>query len=322
MMVVNATHPSVAFLLRNTTGATWLISQPLTANGPPPYNGGATEVDTWAGEDSVSIYNLVQVNLVQFQPVLTFTGASSTFSSGTLERVNVWDPGGLYAGLVYLNTARIGAAVNVVESVAQRQLLFEGVQSAANFNTSENSTLLGGVLGCPVSPLSSSTSFSLRCAFLGGTISNAAGGFQSQIAGALLDDDVVVGAALRGSSLGTGAIGTLYVDTLSSLWVQGPANLNPFATGSGSNIIYGPGTLNAFGRVTYPSGAGAAAAAFKITTLQINSQTLACKAQPGAGGITTTCNLSLNAALLDTNAGATSGCTFLPAGGSFCNFGP
>lgn len=60
---------------------------------------------------------------------------------------------------------------------------------------------------------------------------------------------------------------------------------------------------------------------FLTTGLTLNGQTLACKAQPSTG-ITTACDLTLNAALLDTNAGATSGCTFIGGGASFCNFGP
>jgi hypothetical protein len=83
------------------------------------------------------------------------------------------------------------------------------------------------------------------------------------------------------------------------------------------------GTFNAIGKTIYPSGAGAAAAAFKPgVSLQANGLTVACIGNPASATGVTVCNSPVTASNLDGTLGTSipNGCLFNPGGGgAFCN---
>ena len=62
-LLINTTHASHAFVYKNVSGNTWIVSQPLTSWTPPTITF-PSEVDTWATGDAVTAYTLPLVNLV------------------------------------------------------------------------------------------------------------------------------------------------------------------------------------------------------------------------------------------------------------------
>lgn len=90
MLLVNATHPSRAWAIRNTAGGTWLISQPFVAyagTGFPIF----TEVDTWANGDAVSGYALTRVLLSKIGG--TTSGITGAFTpSHIVQQLDIFQP--------------------------------------------------------------------------------------------------------------------------------------------------------------------------------------------------------------------------------------
>jgi hypothetical protein len=302
-LVVNTTHPSRAWIYSAGVGGSWNMSQPLTPYTPPVYNPSGTEVDTWTaavGGDSVTVYTPVQINLIYYVPVFGDFNQGTFANPPTFYQATAWDPGGPFS-----DNAEYGP-VMFVESQIQRAT---GLQT-------NDSTVIGmanvynvGGLSYPGASLIGQD----LLVFSGGVL-NVPGGLA--LGAALVDQDIIIGNGGTDNQLAEAEYGFVYVDTSTVL----TANL-AWKNLTSAAVVWGPGTLNATGRVTYPSGAGGAAAAFKISTLEVNGQSATCIAQPGAAAIGA-CNQSITAAHLDTNGGATSDCMVSLGGGSFCNYGP
>jgi hypothetical protein len=300
-LVVNTTHPSRAWTYA-ASGGGWLMSQPMTPANPTAGFSTPTEVDTWASTDAVVVYNPVQVNIVYAGgQLIDYNGSYANQPS--IYQLTMYDPGGIDNDNLIVNGSLVTYECQIQRFV---DLNFTIDDEYAAFQNTDN---IGGLA-------SGASTF--------GAVEDWAGilaGGQENILGDLEPAaDIILGSSVEVASA---IYGALYLDTS----VVFHTDVEARSTTSGSvtsPIVWGPGTFNAWmsSMVTYPSGAGKGAATFVNTGgLQIDSQSLACKGQPGAGGITIACNLSLNAALLDTNAGATSGCTFVAGGAAFCNFG-
>ena len=122
--------------------------------------------------------------------------------------------------------------------------------------------------------------------------------------------------------------GLLY-GTIDDLYLDG-TQLSAYATVNLSNtvsspvtgpFIYGTGSLNVLGKgfLSYPSGAGAAAAALLYSgATTINNQGKCCVSAP-ADAAAPSCNITLTPANLDTILGAQLGCCTVIGGGSICN---
>ena len=300
-LVVNSTHSSRAWIYSTAGGGAWNMSQPLAPYTVPVYNPTGTEVNTWAATDAVVVYNPVQINLVLYNPILSDFN-QGTFANGPdFYQAVAWDPNGAFN-----DNAEYGAVI-FVESQIQRTAAF--TPQASTGIGFANTVNIGGLTYSGFNVLGND-----QVTASGGVL-NAPGG--TNLASAYLDQDVIIGPANSKNGMGAILQGTVYIDTGTTVTTYGPWKY------TGTSALWGPGNFNAAGRVTYPAGAGAAAAEFLLTgSLEINGQSLSCIVVPSVASPTLTCNTTVTAAHLDSNLGATSGCLSALGGGAFCNYGP
>ncbi len=297
LLVVNSTHSSSAWTYKLVSGTTWAMTQPLDRTL-------FTEVDTWANGDSYTVYRPVSVNIVQLSDLLEENNAS--FNNALhVNDLTILDPQG--TGNDNLDIAphpRVWMAeVSIQRTLELGGLYATGITPAAFRNTDFAGGVAGGVV-TPIEPSFEAVGGDLRTFF------NPVGPIDWSY-------DFIVGTS--GNVYGGGSIEQIFIDSGVTLRIDGTVQMHGDA-GLTSTFIWGPGTFNyqGSGHLTYPSGGGAAAAAFLVTTLQLNGQTLGCVAKPSSSTIT--CNTTVSAASLDANLGATSGCIGVIGGASLCNF--
>lgn len=308
-LVVNSTHPSRAwiFVPGPADAGVWQFTQPLVALTLPVLLP-VTEVDTWATGDSVTVFQPVAVDIVYVAPVVSDN--NGTFTNALfLYQLNVLDPAGATSDSALFTTPNFA----IVESRMDR--IFE-FYSATSLNAAVVSTGLvnvdmeGGVI---VSPSQASTGF------LAGMISKTAFIARGPLD---LNADVSLGisVALNGVSSNAGNV-FLGVNTV-TLSPQTQATTSGNDAINGGPVIYGSGSVNVTSGVyIYPPGAGAAAAYFKTSGgILMKTSSKVCLAVPSAATSFGTCNITLSAANLDANLGATSGCLAVGGGPSYCNF--
>jgi hypothetical protein len=301
-LVVNTTHPSRAWIYTAGGGSSWNMSQPLTTTVP----GGAfpTEVDTWAATDAVTVYTPTAVNVPWFFPqTIDYNGGFTNLS--ILSQLTVYDPSGIGNDNVFF-----GGSIEIIESVLQRGIIEIGTQSFNQLSIVNVDNLGGLAAQGTISPFATQQ--------IGGIVE----GYQLQPGGYHVDSDVILSAANVGSGvLGPTTLGAVYIDTGLTVGVQGWSG---FTSALNTPVVWGPGTLDVEGRLQYPTGASGARSMFLTgignLTVELNSQGLCCKNTPNSG--TLTCDQTLSPLQMDTNAGTTNGCTLVPGGGSFCNYGP
>lgn len=305
-LIANTTHPSRAMIYKNNSGTVFTLSQPFVVNSP--LSATTTEVDTWANGDAFAIYNLVAVNVVDFEPMVA--DANGMFNNEAyLYQLRVFDSFGspgvnpiLINGAVYVLDCTIDRILVVAPSafyIDNGMIMNSAVRTAAfNFAATENT------LGPP------------QTAIWGGFI---AGGFSepSAIRQGRFDYDVILGGAVQ-HLLVEGLLTNVAIDTGTTLSLRGTNIIY------GRPPIYGAGTLNIQGpgELSYAPGAGSATATFPLSGgIKIQGQSKACLVVPGAANAFAACNLTVSASQLDTSLGATSGCLSTGAA-SICNYGP
>lgn len=306
----NTTHASYAWTYNQVSGNTWYYSQPfapitlpfLDVLTPP------AEVDTWANGDSVKVYGLPTIDLHVIRPYLAhFNGSNSN-------GIFVY-----HLNLRYNQFQSIKAGNNVrfVESSTPAHVVFDPFD-LYSYETSDNS-YVGGAFDSNFYTYAGAT----QQIIIGGVCGAYAGSDITDVGTFLLDGDVIVaGGNSQNYVFTTADVGYAAVDTGATLWNQANGGIMNGGLYGGS-VLYGAGMFRANGRFTYPSGAGAAAAAFKLAGgLLLNNQGTGCLGVPDAASAYGTCNISITAAHLDSNLGATSGCVGTPNGGAFCNYGP
>ena len=310
LLVVNSTHASRAWTYAQVSGNTYSISQPLTAFVPgTTFN--PSEVDTWANTDSVTLYQPVSVNLVQFKPQLLEGGGgggSLAYASGYVYNIKIFQPtGGEFT--------RLGSTVGMIESSSARGVTWDVASqtSALGVLPNVNDDFIGAI---GIGTLAAKPSIDATTGIYGGLIE-----FNGYAVGVYFDFDVIMH---FGISAAWSNIGTAEVDSGGTLTVYGgPVDLQ--RNKSGSNILWGAGTLNVTGgaNFVYPSGANQAAASLKISTLQINGGTTACSVGTGASAAWN-CGITVTAAHLDAAVGSAGfgGVAYNPGGGSITNLGP
>jgi len=302
-LVVNTTpaHPSRAWIYTAGAGSSWNMSQPQTPVVPPfnVFGSGPAEVNTWAIGDTVSVYNLLKLNVVQFGGIQdTYDINEDNIEFGY--QFTLFDPNGFAAPNVGADDAHIGPYVNLIDVQTQRFLLISSV--------SEDLSVIfinGNVQGDMESALYPS-------AF------GEYGGIQFGDFTQFLSNDVIVAtnATLRNST-----IELVYIETGATLHVTGE---NPVIAASGpvGPFVWGPGTLDVVltGAVSYPP--TEAVATFLQTGLTINSQSTACSYTVATPSVIN-CGISITPAHLDAAAGAAGfgGIAFLPGGGSLTTYG-
>jgi hypothetical protein len=295
--VVNTTHPSAAWI--NTVGSPNTMTQPLArfvlgTNGP-------AEVDTWANTDAVTIYQPVNVNVVQVSGGTVDLNTTSFNNGVVLLNVNVFDPNAAASfnfDPVYF-TGHVGPTV--AESQVSRTVALGNSPDISQVATFVNADIVGNIRGGP--------SYGQN-----GSLSIVGGQFRASgaiVGVATIDKDTIISANV---TMQDGTLGFVFVPTSKTLLVNGRANTTSTA------VIYGAGTLNVglSGRLAYKAGASQAAAQLLVTTLKLNNQSLYITQLPNSATGIVTGNTALSAANLDTSFGATTGCA-LGAGAQICN---
>ena len=299
----NTTHSAFAWLYANPSGNNWTLSQPLTPHVLPDTVLAPTEVTTFANLDAYVVYAPVKVMVSQFTPIAT--GVQSAFKpSGFLYHLNVFAPGGSTYGTLVIgqgvgmyesSTTTVGISSTGASSLTVVQGLSNSYSDTEIGITSDGPQEVSGAYGGVL------TGYDINLA------SHAS----------LLDGDVIINTFVNYTT--DAQLGTVYVDTTGPLTLFGTGNV---MIGSAGTIVWGPGTLNNAGRLTYPSGATGGATTFPIAAISLNAQAKGCIAQPGAGAIGACNTAAGTGANLDSANGATTGCLVALGGGSFCNYGP
>jgi hypothetical protein len=317
-ILVNATHPSRAYVWASLGAGVFAVSQPLTAMVPPLTSPGVpisitSEVDTWTTGDSITAYTVPTLNVVSIEPTVADFDASRS-AGAYVYNVDIthFDANPFGLGI----RARFGDHTYLVESIADRAIGFLGGPLAFNgaFNVKANQSIyaqaeLGGVT-----------------VLLGGGVTASTSGCDSCI----FDDDFIFdGSNLYSvTSRNEGNIGVVYVGSGSTLHPR-PGTLWLQAQLAGGPFVYGPGgiTIPSQGHLRYPSGAGAAASAFllsggiKMLNVGGAAGTTACN-HTGANPDVITCGITISPTNLDTavTSGGFGGNAFIPGGGSITNF--
>jgi hypothetical protein len=304
-LIVNTTHPSRAFLYTNSSGNAWNMTQPIAPLTIPfnPFSAG-TEVDTWANGDAFSVYTLLSVDVVDYEPTWVAGVTSVTGDSGFIYQVSVPAIGQSPQLNLNANILLLDSVLNPNTTVTSQDV---GSQGFIAINVYDTNTLY---CSGPASILNTVQSFlTIR------------GGFQILLIApsASMSRDVIVGIGASGVSMGVGNA------LLSNFYISATNTWDAYGITQVTAPVWGPGTLNAVGqgRIKYPTGGGAAAANLLTTGLQINGGSANACSHSGATPDVVSCGITLSAANLDAAQGAAGfgGLAYVPGGASITNGG-
>jgi hypothetical protein len=262
---------SYAWVYKNVTGTTFLISQPYAPAAPPDVNPPA-QVTNWANGDTYALYEPTGVNLVRVSPTIAeFDSDGDLFPA----QVQIYQLRGMSAdGVIGDNNFYLGNDVAVTESSFDTIVVSE---SAGN-----DDEVCDGVnlyLGAGVYNTTGANQISLQ--IVGGVT------VQSIVPGACswtFFGDAIVDVTGTGPgislTLGSSVVaGGGRCTILDSVYIAGTIGLQSVVQCGGfGGPIYGPGTLDSVGtaRILYPGGAGAAAVTFlNAGGLKVNGQSTA-----------------------------------------------
>jgi hypothetical protein len=302
-MVVNTTKGnSRAWVQRSLGAGAFQLTQPFVAQTVPAV-AAPGEIDTWATGDTVSLITPVTVNIERLFG--TFLDPSGTFNNALCTyNLTALDPIGVGSSVLDASTN----SVNFLECNIQRFLALSFPTAIAGA-VGTNSSFSGGVLGGALTALTAAGIAYAR--FIGGTI-----GTLAAISNAQLDGDIIINCGSLFDLHATSSLGLVAIDTGTTINIVGSV-CNMRASAYAGNVVYGPGILNVAGpaRLVYPSGAGAAVAAFPLTPrLRLNGGTTGNSLVSGAPNVTNG-GITLTAAALDAAAGVAG------FGGNAFNFG-
>lgn len=308
-LVVNATHPSRAWSSIAIGGGVFAMSQPIVPVTVPSVVTSGTEVDTWANGDSVTVYAPMQVFVGEIRPKPV--GYSAGFTNASLQVYQLQialTTGGVGEGCSFFN-----AMVSFVDCLVSNPCQIDEV----------------GISG-----LGSGHADSIFSEYMGGSVEGTqgfiAGRFDfGRVRNAQFVADIIVGIGAGSSGVQIGgaptnesAMGAVYIAT--SCILKSNANIRGDLTLSGSSIVaWGPGSLDMLGRarLSYPSGAGAATAAFLLTGQLLANNVFSQFSVTSTGAWANT--ITLSGANLDAAAGAAGfgGRGISPDGGAYSNVG-
>jgi hypothetical protein len=327
MLVTNTTHSSRAWTYKLVSGSTWLMTQPgavISETTPKLLNcQNPAEVNTWALGDSVTVSSTPQVNLSNAS-ALVEGESSSTFANGlviynvgvrTLTSSSAFGPmvlGGWTEFQESMSTIPVYPEVSGSLGGLGNGFINSALQGGvlANFGSSLSTTAYGTGLSSPI------TCFAAGY-FGTGTTYNV-----TPTLGVFTQDTIFAAGNSSLNNIFLGQVQSVYLDG-GTLTTNGQMNVSASGTPAIGPFVWGTGTLGIVGKgiVTYPVGAGNAAATFLQTGgLTFNSQTKTCLGVPSVATPTLTCNITGTPANADTNLGATAGCLWVEGGSSLCNF--
>jgi hypothetical protein len=313
-MLINTTHPGVAWAVSVSSGSIWRWSQPTARTvTPAAFATPPAEVTTWVNGDSVNMITPSQMTNVAFGLVSPF---DANYGAGNT------------SGITYVNDCRFfsenaSALVRFNENVAPQENNIE-----RSFQVTKAGEGTGFALGYWFNNYIDGPFAGLRGAsngtiLTGGVIAAS----QTHIDDCIIDNDVVfsnsggtstfIGTSPDNSSADS-SIGAAFIDTAKNIFVTSSVSAISLFT---SSVIYGPGTLSATGsgRIKYGGGAGKATSTFTNGTLNINGQSIGCINIGSAAVNTAPCNLAVSASIMDANLGTTPGCLYSGMNG-FCNY--
>lgn len=309
-LVIDGTTGGHAFVYK-ASSTNWLMSQPILvpALGSLPLNPSSkAEDNSWATGNTVTGYTLATANFADIEPIIL--DADSTPNNN----VFLYQCGG-YGGPQAFSNMIVNGAVSMYDTSIARLVQVAPFLSPA----SEINNYGGGAnVYLPEGMVISIASNSGGPFTLNGGVAKTLGTIGANYS---IEGDFIFAASMQVSGLAL--LESAYFDTGASILVKfGDLELSNLNSNGVS--VWGPaGIVNAqaSSRVWYPSGAGAAVAAFLQTgALEVNGQTKTCIAAPGASAIGA-CNTTLNPSNLDSNGGSTANCLVALGGGSFCNYG-
>jgi hypothetical protein len=299
-----------------SSGSIWKFSAPWSAHVAGTGDTTRPTAGTWTANDAVTVQTFPNADFAEFTPHVLSQDATYAYDP-EIYRLNMWDPGGSQNAPLW-----VGASVYVVESNVQRNLMQARTNAIPGQTWLLNNTYQGNVYFY-------ATPSNLTVSILGGIAVNNAY-FEGMVS---LDDDFIIDTFNPTTFAGTldapdrfalqaPNVGTVYIETGKKLLLAGNGRFISKDNAGNAPVIYGGGLLNLVGnaRWVYPSGAGAAAAAFKQTGgFQLNGQTSCYLVVPNG---TVTTGKTLSAANLDTDLGGTSACYCAGGGPCICNYGP
>ena len=322
-MIVNSTHPSVAWLYQNVSGSTWNITQPMTGFVPFVTIGDATNagaqqpVNTWANGDVYTVYSLPSVALSTASAVVEYWGATAA-STFPVYRIHISTPtvGSLYQSL-------LGDGIMFAESSSDR--IITGVTSSCCAPSSVeglyNTYAYGGVQNTEsvYNVFTSAGILATSYSIIAGAVGHNGGGALNIDKALFFSNPVLGGGSF--STFGAGAINSVFLDG-TFLIVNGNTSVNTFGAfpalvwGSGSIHLGGNGQWG-WGALHYDQGAGKAVAYFKQSGgMTMNGYTTGY----AIVGTVFTAGITISPANLDANAGATKGGLFEIPGSSITNY--
>jgi hypothetical protein len=300
-LVVDTTQASRAWVYASAGGGDWYLSQPiLQESTPPTWN--PVEV-SWYEGDAITVYQPVTVNLVEASPILADCDNGYACTNDLLvTQLTVLDPNG-----PNVDPLTIGDSVHVslLDASVQRVLTVAG--GAADWYPNYVNVDFAGALNVD-----------LPAGYVylyGGQIRPSAAG--SRLVGALLADDIAVGASL---ALGDGMFGAVYLDQGAKLTASTGVDWWWSVSGwfDGVASFYGPGAVDVAAGARLEYAQGYASGTFLQTGgLTLGGQSTACAVDTGGSG-QPTCGIALTPANLDTDigAGGFGGSAVGPGGGS------
>lgn len=316
-MIVNTTGGKLsrAFLYKNTAGVTWQFTQPIAPSTVPPVT--ITPVDTWADGDTFSVFNLPAVNIVDLEPILVDAPAANSNNMLQVYQLTVFDPQGTGRDIITTN-----GYVTFTECTVNRRNYVKPLLTGGNTNGNGfiNVMSRGGIGGGPSLQV---LGFGARVLTGGPKVLAGAILFTMQLASARLDNDVIIDVGIS-VGYGGGNIGAVFIQTGTIFSVFGPTDMRNAVGASPGKFMWGGGVLDVIGsaRLVYPSGAGAAQAAWPSAgfTMRMNGGTTAASLAGGAAAVWST-GITVTPLALDTAQDATNfgGLAINPGGSSIAN---
>jgi len=311
--LINTTHPSRAWTVRDTGAGAWLLTQPLVSVQAPIYQvvfPTLVEVDTWASGDVVTAYAPISLHVSALRPTITDLDDDLT-SSLYLQNCGI-----KYAPQYYSPGVNLGNDVVLNESFSLSDIARE--PSPTEWSVFVNSFVrafevsTSGVSGYAIS-------------FGGGN-----GGGVSNPSVTMYDYDYVFGSSPEGAGvwdiggIAEGNAVSVYVDQGGELVAIAPGGISVSVESSGIAGIYGPGSvyIESNSYLKYDLGTPAASVLLFSGGMGIGSSSTACSSAVSDGGLATVyCGIPLTATNLDAPAGPTGfgGNAFVLGRGSVSN---
>jgi hypothetical protein len=302
LMVVNTTHPAVAWTYLLVSGSTYSLTEPANNNT-------YVSVDSWANGDTVQVGSATNVNVrslaTQGSALIPGFGFSMWIHDITLWAPHTGPKDGLGAtgnGIIYMDEV----AVQDGEFYAQ----------GAAFTECDNCDFENGTeINLPGNIGAESAGTELWGLHRGGI---------SKLGNAAIGADIILGSQGSGTHYVSGAhVGSVYLASGSTLVARGGDSEfigNFGGNPTGSPIAWGSGVVQATGSSKFNFPSPAASVFINAGGLSFDTTTTGCAFDTSVDPAVWHCNRNLTATLLDTaiGSGGFNECAWSPHGARIC----